>query len=61
MGSGLDSTGSGQGPVAGSREHGNDPTVTKKEGIFLTGRPIKWLLEDSTEFIKYLSASVHKR
>jgi hypothetical protein len=47
--------------VAGSREHGNDPTVIKKVGIFLTDRPINWLFENSTEFIKYLSAPVHKR
>jgi hypothetical protein len=32
---GLDSSGSGQGPVAGSCEHGNEPSGSIKVGEFL--------------------------
>jgi hypothetical protein len=32
---GLDSSGSGQGPVAGSFEHGNEPLVSTKGREFL--------------------------
>jgi hypothetical protein len=32
---GLDSSGSGQGPVAGSCEHSNEPSCTIKDGEFL--------------------------
>jgi hypothetical protein len=32
---GLDSSGSGQGPVAGSCAHGNEPTGSIKGGQFL--------------------------
>jgi hypothetical protein len=31
----LDSSGSGQGPVAGSCEHGNEISVSMKDGKFL--------------------------
>jgi hypothetical protein len=34
-GCGLDASGSGQRPVAGSCEHGNEPSVSIKEGEFL--------------------------
>jgi hypothetical protein len=33
---GLDSSGLGQGPVAGSYEHGNEPSGTIKAGNFVT-------------------------
>jgi hypothetical protein len=32
---GLDASGSGQGPVAGSNEHGNKPSGSIKGGEFL--------------------------
>jgi hypothetical protein len=32
---GLDSSDSVQGPVAGSCEHGNDPSGSIKDGVFL--------------------------
>jgi len=34
-GCGLDASGSGQGPVAGSCEHGHEPSVSVKGGEFL--------------------------
>jgi hypothetical protein len=33
---GLDTSGSRQGPVAGSCEHGNEPSASIKTGNFLT-------------------------